>query len=271
MESMKDIVPTKPVAPYIGGKSRLSKIIVGYINSIPHMTYAEPFVGMGGIFLRRNKKPKAEVINDYSREVSNLFRILQRHYPEFISTLRFRITSRSEFERLVGENPKTLTDMELAARFLYLQKTAFGGKVSGKNFGVDRTRSGRFNLSTLEPMLADVYERLSGVTIECLDYKAFIQRYDSPHTLFYLDPPYYMCESDYGRDLFNRDEFSKMATLLEGIEGTFILSLNDHKYVRETFKVFHICEVETLYTIGKQSNKKTGELIISNRPLSNAL
>ncbi len=269
MESMRKIEVTKPIAPYIGGKSRLAKTLIGYIDNIPHMTYAEPFVGMGGIFLRRKNVPKGEVINDYNNDVSNLFRILQRHYPQFIDTIKFQITSRKEFERLIDTNPETLTDLERAARFIYLQKTAFGGKVSGKNFGVDRTRSGRFNLSKLEPMLEDVHARLNGVTIECLDYKAFISRYDTPHTLFYLDPPYYLCESDYGKELFNRAEFPKMAELLKGIKGTFILSLNDHKMVREIFKDFYQIEVETTYTISGNGNaKKVGELIISNHKLT---
>lgn len=268
MESMKKIEPVKPIAPYIGGKSRLAKTVIQYIEAIPHKAYAEPFVGMGGIFLRRKNVPKAEYINDYNRQVSNLFRILQRHYPQFIDTIKFQITSRHEFERLTKTDPDTLTDLEAAAKFLYLQKTAFGGKVSGKNFGVDKGRSGRFNLSKLEPMLEDVHNRLSGVTIECLDYKIFIKRYDSPDTLFYMDPPYYLCESDYGRDLFSRDEFPLMAELLSSIKGAFILSLNDHEYVREVFKDFHMCEVETTYTIsGNNNSKQVGELIISNRTL----
>lgn len=103
-----------------------------------------------------------------------------------MDTLRFQLTTRVEFERLVQIDPDTLTDLERAARFLYLQRTAFGGKVSGRNFGVDRARGGRFNLTTLEPMLEDLHSRLSGVVIECLDWSAFIPRYDSADTLFYI-------------------------------------------------------------------------------------
>jgi DNA adenine methylase len=45
-------------------------------------------------------------------------RILQRHYPQFLGTLRFQLTTRAEFERLVRVDPETLTDLERAARFL---------------------------------------------------------------------------------------------------------------------------------------------------------
>ena len=229
------IDPTAPVAPWLGGKRNLAKRICAIIDAAPCVTYAEPFVGMGGIFLRRTARPRAEVINDRGRDIANLFRILQRHYPQFLDTLRFQLTTRAEFLRLVQVDPDTLTDLERAARFLYLQRTAFGGKVSGRNFGVARERPARFNLTTLEPMLEDLHSRLAGVVIECLDWSDFIPRYDSEGTLFYLDPPYWGCEDDYGKAMFERADFQRMTQLLAGIKGRFILSLNDLPEVRETF------------------------------------
>ena len=215
-------VAVKPVAPYIGGKIRLSKTIINEIQSIPHKSYAEPFVGMGGIFLRRSERAKAEFINDYNREVSTFFRILQRHYVAFLEMIRFQITTRSEFERLSKTNPDTLTDLERAARFLYLQRTAYGGKPSGQNFGVACDRPARFNITKLTPMLEDLHTRLASVVIECLPYQDFIKKYDTAQTLFYLDPPYYNCENHYGKGLFCRDDFNCIADILSGIKGRFI-------------------------------------------------
>jgi DNA adenine methylase len=264
--NLKPIDSVKPVAPWLGGKRNLAKRITHIIDNTPHKTYAEPFVGMGGIFLRRSMQPRAEVINDFGRDVTNLFRILQRHYPQFLQVLRFQLTTRTEFLRLVDTNPDTLTDLERAARFLYLQRTAFGGKVSGQNFGVSKDRPGRFNLSTLEPMLEDLHQRLAGVVIECLDYSDFIRRYDGPDTLFYLDPPYWGCEDDYGKEMFDRDEFKRMASQLATIKGKFIMSINDVPAIREAFKAFQLTEVTTTYTIGKQTKARgdRAELLISN-------
>ncbi|RCW77570.1 DNA adenine methylase [Paracoccus lutimaris] len=261
------ITPIAPVAPWLGGKRNLARRICTIIDATPCVTYAEPFVGMGGIFLRRTSRPRAEVINDRGRDIANLFRILQRHYPQFLDTLRFQLTTRAEFLRLVQVSPDTLTDLERAARFLYLQRTAFGGKVSGRNFGVDKTRGGRFNLTTLEPMLEDLHSRLSGVTIECLDWSDFIPRYDAEGTLFYLDPPYWGCEDDYGKAMFARADFLRMAELLAGIKGRFVLSLNDLSEVRETFAGFEMAEIRTTYTISGKRNDQAGdraELLISN-------
>lgn len=160
MLELIDVDPVDPVAPWLGGKSQLSKVLCPLIDRVPHVTYAEPFVGMGGIFFRRAKKPKSEVINDRSSDVTNLFRILNRHFPQFCDVLKWQITSRDEFERLKNEPPSSLTDLERAARFLYLQKTCFGGKVDGQNFGVAPTSPARFDLTKLVPILESVHSRL---------------------------------------------------------------------------------------------------------------
>lgn len=254
----------EPVAPWMGGKRNLAKRLVKLISSIEHETYAEAFVGMGGVFLRRSYVPKCEVINDFSGDVTNLFRILQRHYPQFLDCLKFQITSRREFERLRLTNPDTLTDLERAARFLYLQRTAFGGKVIGQTFGVCNERPARFNLSNLAPMLEEVHERLAGVVIENLSFVDFIPRYDRPSVLFYCDPPYFGCESDYGKELFSRPDFKRLAELMGSVEGKMLVSINDTPEVREDFQGFRAKEVRVTYSISEAAPKEVGELIIAN-------
>lgn len=259
---------TLPVAPWLGGKRNLAQRICAILDRTPCVTYAEPFVGMGGIFLRRRARPRSEVINDRGRDVANLFRILQRHYPQFLEVLRFQLTTRAEFERLCATNPDTLTDLERAARFLYLQRTAFGGKVSGRTFGVTVDRPARFNLSTLEPMLEDLHTRLAGVVIECLDWHEFLARYDRAETLFYLDPPYWGCESDYGAELFDRAQFARMADALGSVRGRFLLSINDLPETRALFGRFEVLPVTTSWSIAHHVGTGTGraELLVSNRP-----
>ena len=256
------VAPVRPVAGYIGGKRRLAGRIVARIEVIPHTTYAETCVGMGGVFFRRRARPKAEVINDGNGEVANLFRILQRHYPQFMDTLRWQLSGRHEFERLKAALPDTLTDLERAGRFLYLQRLAFGGKVAGQSFGVDPRSSAGFNLTTLEPLLADVHHRLAGVVIEHLDWLAFIDRYDRPGTLFYLDPPYHGSEGDYGRGLFGREQFAVMADRLRALKGRFVLSINDVPAIRETFDGFVMEPVELTYSVGGGRGRPAKELII---------
>jgi DNA adenine methylase len=262
IEALKSVSSVSPAAGYQGGKRNLARRICAIIENIPHDGYAEPFVGMGGIFLRRSMRPKAEIINDISGDIATFFRVLQEHYPYLIDMLRWRVSGRAEFARLAAMPADRLTDLQRAARFLYLQRLAFGGKISGRNFGVDSRAGARFNVSKLEPMLADVHERLAGVVIEQLPFDQFIARYDRPGMLFYLDPPYWGCETDYGADVFTRDDFARLAAQLADARGKFLLSLNDRPEVRECFAAFHIQAIDTTYTIGGAA--RAGEVLISN-------
>jgi len=261
-EKLEPVKPVRPVAPYIGGKRALSKRLVEMISRVPHSLYAEPFVGMGGVFFRRVERPRKEVINDINSEVVNLFRLLQRHYQQLLDVLKWQICSRAEFERLVAVDPATLTDLERAARFLYLQRASFGGKVVGQNFGVSRSASARFDLTKLVPLLDDVHERLCGVDIERLPYDRLIRRYDTPGTLFYLDPPYWGCTDDYGADVFSEADFERLRELLKAIEGSFIMSINDRPEVRKIFEGFLIEEVTLNYRLSGKATLAR-ELIIS--------
>ena len=265
--SLQPATPAVPVAPYLGGKRNLARRIVERIARVPHVTYAEPFVGLGGVFLRRPFRARAEVINDGDRDVANLFRILQRHLVPLMNMLRWQLTGRTEFERLLAENPDSLTDLERAARFLYLQRTAFGGKPVGRTFGVSVAAPARFDTTKLAAVLEDAHERLAGAVIERLPYAEFLRRYDRPDTLFYLDPPYWGCEGDYGAGKFGRDDFARLAEQLAGLQGRFILSLDDRPEVRKLFGAFALEEVTTTYAMARHAGggeNRVGELLISN-------
>lgn len=257
--------PVQPAAGYIGGKRNLARRIIERISAVPHNAYAEPFVGMGGVFLRRPHAPRFEAINDVSGDVATFFRVLQRHYVPFVEMLRWQVSSRREFERLAATDPATLTDLERSARFLYLQRLAFGGKVVGQNFGVSTHYGASFNVTKLVPVLEAIHERLAGVVVEQLGWESFLDRYDRPGMLFYLDPPYHRTEHVYGKGAFERSDFAAIAERLAGLKGRFILSINDHPEIRQTFSDFDIDRVETTYTVAKGDGLKAGELIVSSK------
>lgn len=259
-QQLEPVSPVRPVAPYIGGKRVLAKRICARIDAVPHSIYAEPFVGMGGVFFRRSRRPRKEVINDISTEVVNLFRLLQRHYQQLLDVLKWQVCGRAEFERLLALDASRLTDLERAARFLFIQRASFGAV--GRRYGVTRTQPARFDLTKLVPLLEDVHERLCGVDIERLPYAELIRTYDTAETLFYLDPPYWGTEDYYGKDLFSAADFELLSTLLEGLKGRFILSLNDTPEIRAIFARFVLEEVPVTYGIsGKVTPAR--ELIIS--------
>lgn len=255
----------KPPAPYLGGKRNLAKRLCALIEATPHRAYVEPFVGMGGVFLRRSAPAAVEVINDLSGDVANLFRVIRRHYEPFVDELRWLMASRAEFQRQAALDPTTLTDIERAVRFLYLQRLAFGGKIVGRTFGVRRDQDSRFHLARLRSDLKALRNRLAPVTIEQLDYADLIRRYDSAGTLFFLDPPY---DETTGYGLaFGHDQYRAMADQLARIRGRFIMSINDTPFIRSTFATFDIGEVETTWTVSSAAigrAKRVTELVIRN-------
>ncbi len=71
-------------------------------------------------------------------------------------------------------------------------------------------------------------------------------------------------EADYGKGMFSAGDFARMAELLRGIKGRFILSLNDTPEVRATFEGFEIEEVETRYSVNAKATRRAREVLISN-------
>ncbi|MEI9885899.1 MAG: DNA adenine methylase [Rhizomicrobium sp.] len=260
--SSTPVSPLKGIAPYVGGKRLLAPHLVDLIETMPHTTYVEPFVGMGGVFFRRRSRPKLEVVNDLSGDVATLFRILQRHYLAFVEMLRWQLTTRSEFERLVACDPSTLTDLERAARFFYLQKTAFGGKVAGRNFGVSPGERGAFDVTRIIPELEAYHERLAGVVVERLPFDQLVPRYDRPGTFFFFDPPYMGSEHYYGKGMFGPEDFERLAGLLSALKGRFIMTLNDCPEARRVFGQFKLAKRGLTYGVSGGQTKAT-ELIIT--------
>lgn len=243
------VAPVDPPAAWLGGKRHLAKRICHVLATTPHDAYCEPFIGMGGVFLRRRVRPAVEVINDINGDVVTLFRVLQRFPDALLRELRWRPAMRREFERLREDDGADLLDIERAARFLYLQTLGFGGKVAGRSYGVSTGSPHNFDLRRLEPRLRALHDRMAGVVVENLDWLACLGRYDREGTLFYLDPPYWGGEADYGAGVFLRGDFQRMAERLQQLKGRFLLSINDRPEIREMFAWADIEAVRTVYSV----------------------
>ena len=265
--TLEPVEPAEPVAPWFGGKRNLAKRISARIESIPHRCYAEPFVGMGGVFFRRRHRPKSEIINDISGHIVTLLRVMREHPGELVRQFEWVLSSRSEYRRLLVSPDDVLTDIQRAARFVYLQQLSFGGKPPSHwtpgNFAPSVYNASRLSADRLQQLIARAHKRLQRVHVECLEWDAFMRRYDRPFTLFYIDPPYWGHEADYGKGLFAREDFAAMAEILRGLRGRFILSINDRPEVRETFAGFEMEEVTLRYTANAKAMKQAAELLIS--------
>jgi DNA adenine methylase len=246
---------------WVGGKSKLTSTIIPLIPK--HTCYAEVFAGAAWVLFRKEPS-KVEVINDINGDLITLYRVIQNHLEEFVRYFKWSLVSREEFERLQRVPEETLTDIQRAARFYYLVKNAFGAKIVHQCFGVANTSPPRFNLLRLEEDLSEAHLRLSRVTIENLPYDNLIKRYDGQDTFLYCDPPYWDCESDYGKGLFDKSDFEQLRDTLAACQGKWLVSINNVSHVRELFSDCYIKEVATSYSINMQAGKPVTELLISN-------
>jgi DNA adenine methylase len=244
---------------YIGGKNRLARKIISLFPD--HTTYVEPFAGGAQVFFHKNPS-KVEVLNDLDGEIVNFFRVCQWHHGELIRYLHFCLISRRWHDLLRKTNPESLTDVQRAGRFFYLQKNCFGGLVLKKNYHYGVSHRPNYNPERIPEIIDQTHRRLMGVQIESQPYELILKRYDRPTTLFYLDPPYW------GRKLYNHnfseEDFKELEKLLHSVKGKFILSLNDLPEARQTFQAFIIEPVSITYTAQLNPNKRYGELLIMN-------
>ena len=249
-----------PIVPWIGGKRRLAKHILPLFPA--HTCYVEPFCGAAALYFLKTPS-KIEVINDINGELVNLYRVVKHHLEEFVRQFKWALVSRQIYKWLQDTPEETLTDIQRAARFYYLQKQAFGGKVADHTFGISAASAPRFNLLRIEEELSMAHLRLSRTLIEHLDWNQCIERYDRPHTLFYCDPPYWGTEG-YGVE-FGLENYDHMAELARSTKGKMIISVNDIPEMRQAFNGLNIQTVDISYNLkvtGKPSPKK--ELVICN-------
>lgn len=260
-----------PVSPlrWLGGKHLISP---GIIKLMPaHTCYVEPFCGAAHVFFRKSRSP-IEVINDANEELVNFYSVLQNRPESLYSKFDWLIYSRHEFQRLRNLDPAQFSEEDRAWRFLYLNRASYGGKGGGgkqqrATFGtnaVDTTTNEKpfFNLPR---RLESAHDRLRRVVVENLDFEKCMRIYDRPATFFYLDPPYFDCEGDYGKGIFTPADHARLAEACAKLDGKFLLSINDCPKAREIyggFQILHQHNVSYNINVGKVQRKP--ELLIGN-------
>src|SRR6185437_6272464 len=247
---------------YLGGKNRVARTIISLIPE--HTAYVEPFCGGAQVFFHKQPS-KVEVLNDLNDDIFNFLRICQLHHEELIRYLQFFIKSRRWFEILEQADPNTLTDIQRAARFFYLQKNCFGGLINRRSFSLSIEDSANYNPHRIPMQLHLAHERLLGVQLECLPYQEILKRCDRPSTFFYLDPPYFGLK--HYRFNFSEADFVKLAGELRTLKGRFLLSLNDTPEVRRIFSGFKCSDLAFAYSAQRKAGHKYREVLISNYPL----
>jgi DNA adenine methylase len=245
--------------PYLGGKHQLAKRIIAAMPE--HRKYCEVFGGSGAVLLAKSPS-KEEIFNDINGHVINLFRIIKHHPDEFMKEVRWQLHSRQIFKESKDALGERETDIQRAARFYYLMRSAWAAKLPhNSNFNTG-TGSARLSIYRIEENLYEIHRRLEKTIIEKLPWQACLLKYDAEDALFFLDPPYYGCERDYGGP-FERKDFTILGKCLEDIKGKFILTINNLPVTKELFGLFQIKEEPLKYFISGRPQSVIN-LIVSN-------
>lgn len=215
-----------PVLRYIGGKWQIAEWIISQFPA--HDNYVEPFCGAASVFFRKHPSP-IEVINDRSGDVVNFFQVLREDTDALIRAVDLTPFSREEYDRAYEPADEPL---ERARRFYVRSWQSFSGH-AGYKTGWRHQK----NIHSRGTSLTREWKRMDGLyrsaarlkhaLIEHDDALAVIQRYDTPKTLFYLDPPYVLGTRSnrrrYAHEMTD-DDHRLLAEALHAAQGMVILS-----------------------------------------------
>ena len=215
---------TKPF-PYYGGKERLGKWIIPMMPD--HTTYVEAFGGSGSILFAKSPS-KVEVYNDINGDLVNLFRVLRNDYDKFYWTLEYMPYSRYVYKHCEEElDPEDNIDRAVITYLKYAQSFC-GGFGNGWGYSVVQNQARKY-WNRID-RLGEVRDRLKGVQIDCRDAVELIKAFDSPETLFYLDPPYSFCtrstKKGYPFEMSDQQHEALLDAILD-VEGMVMLSTFD--------------------------------------------
>lgn len=218
-----------------GGKYLMQKKILPLIAEIPHTTFAEVFGGAAHITFEKTPS-KVDIYNDLDQGLTDFFRLLRSDKGDaLIKQLTLTPYSRSEFESC--KNWKSVSDpVERVRQWFVVSQQSFNNlrenwAYSGRTSTRHMSKAVSGWLRRVDEHLPTVVDRLRELQIENLDFQPFIEKYDSPDTLFYLDPAYVpvtrIRKQTYAHEMTEVDHVRLVDVLIK-IQGNAILSGYDN-------------------------------------------
>lgn len=222
--------------PSFGGKGRDVHRLLAYLP--PHHTYVEVFGGAGSLLFA--KEPSSvEVINDINGDIVNFFRVL-RNRPQFEEFQRMAAMtpySREQFHECRGLlHTGNAPEVERAWAYFVVVRQSFAARLHHATWGASVTESARkmgaMNSKWLSAIdrLPEAHDRLQRVQIDKQDFRAILHRYDTPSTLFYLDPPYPPATRGQARyeDELAEADHEELVNLIQQLEGRCLVTVYPH-------------------------------------------
>ncbi len=272
-ETKKNEKHSKPFVKWAGGKTKLLSALAALVPS-QYDRYVEPFVGGGALFFELT--PHRALLSDSNGELINCYKIVRDKPDELIACLSLMTVSEENFYSVRKIAPETLTDLQRAARVIYLNKTCYNGLYRVNKRGQFNTPYGKYKKARLfdKASLIAASEALKTAIVEENDFESILLKQTKEHDFIYLDPPYppvgrFSDFKRYTKRFFDEDEHRRLAKAVGEIDSRgckFILSNAKHPLVNELYSKFRKIDVEAPRYINCQGEKRGGvpELIITN-------
>jgi len=244
-------------------------------------TFVEVFGGSGYVSQTINRARFGNIIyNDIDDKLTSFYKIVKEHpelLTEIIAKMPYSRAVHRHAKMLLKSGNRELAALEMAAMMFYAVNTSVNGIVAKAGFSYtthpDKSKPKDFMSKARNILRYAAAWR--DITIENLDFREVIKRYDSEKTVFYSDPPYVPTAKEYYGHQFTVDDLRDLAIMLTTIKGKFLLKLNDrsYSYIQDIlpegkYVVEHI-ELPLYHQVRKKENRDKWVMVLVSSKLSN--
>lgn len=258
-----------PILKWAGGKTQLLPEIIARMPE-SYNKYIEPFIGGGALFFRLNAE--RAVIADSNPELINMYRVIAKNCELVIKALREYKNDEEMFYEERAKDWTKCSEVEAAARMIYLNRTCFNGLYRLNRKGQFNTPYGKYKNPTIcnaEKLLAAA-EILKKTEIICGDYLEVLGKYAEKEDFIFLDPPYvpiseYSDFKRYTKEQFYESDQRNLAAEVQrlvDIGCKVMLTNSNHPLVHELYGKYKIDVIQTKRNINRNGDKRNGEDVI---------
>lgn len=267
-------VPAQPFLKWAGGKGQLMGQLFPLMpRDLRWNRYHEPFVGGGAVFFAL--APKRAVLSDLNPELVTCYRVIKQDVDGLCEALRQHVYEKDHYYEVRALDPETLTDVERAARFIFLNRTCFNGLHRVNRKGQFNVPFGRHANPTIcdEPNLRRVSAALRQVEIHCTGFDAVLERAKAGDFV-YFDPPYQPISATssftaYTSHAFGPKQQAELADVFRALDKRgcqVMLSNSNAEFIKTLYAGFDIREVYATRAINRDASKRgpIPELVVRN-------
>lgn len=269
-----------PFLKWVGGKRQLlPKIIEHLPKNIRELRYFEPFIGGGAVLF--HLQPENAVINDFNKELINVYNVVKDNLDDLIVDLKKHKNTSEYFYQIRGldrtDEFLSLSEVQRASRIIYLNKTCFNGLYRVNNAGEFNAPFGRYKNPNIvnEPTLKAVNKFLNknNISINNGDYSDVLETADE-NSFIYLDPPYHPISENSnftgyvqgGWDMFDQIRLREVCDILNDKGAKFLLSNSSSPFIKDQYEKYKITTVKAIRAINSNGSDRGAidEVLIRN-------